>query len=41
MNLLFTVDRNDQKLLETCLKSVFRFPREEGYDVYILHSDFS
>ena len=41
MNLLFTVDRNYQKLLETCLKSVFRFPREEGYDVYILHSDFS
>ena len=37
MHLLFTINENYVSVLETCIRSILRFPCEEGYDLYILH----
>lgn len=39
MNLLFTLNRNYIRQMEICLSSLIRFPSDDGYDIYILHSD--
>lgn len=39
MELLFTVDRAYRPVLDTCLRSILRFPRDGGYRIYIMHSD--
>lgn len=41
MNLLFAVDQGYRKHLLHCVNSIVRFPVEEGYDIYILFSDWS
>ncbi len=41
MNLLFTADRNYLPVLRTCIKSILRFPCEEGYQIYLMHSDLT
>lgn len=41
MNLLFTVDRNYLSILRTCIRSILRFPCEEGYHIYVMHSDLT
>lgn len=37
MHLLFTINENYVSVLETCIRSILRFPCEGGYDLYILH----
>ena len=39
MNILFTADRGYMKHVEDCIRSFARFRSEDGYDVYLLHSD--
>ena len=39
MNILFTVNRGYLEHLEDCVQSIIRFPSEDGYDIYIIHSD--
>lgn len=39
MNILFSVDRNYLEHLSDCICSITRFPSEDGYDFYIMHSD--
>ena len=39
MNILFTIDRGYVKRLAKCIQSIIRFPSEDGYDIYIMHSD--
>ena len=41
MHLLFTINENYVSVLETCIRSILRFPCEEGYDLYILHDQLS
>ena len=41
MNVMFTLDRNYLDILKTCIRSFTRFRAPDGYDVYILHSDFT
>ena len=41
MHLLFTINENYVSVLETCIRSILRFPCEEGYDLYILHYQLS
>lgn len=41
MNVMFTLDRNYLDILKTCIRSFTRFRTPDGYDVYILHSDFT
>lgn len=40
MNILFTVNRDYLEHVADCMQSVIRFPSEDGYNFYILHSDF-
>ena len=37
VHLLFTINENYVSVLETCIRSILRFPCEGGYDLYILH----
>lgn len=39
MNILFTIDRGYVEHVVDCIKSIVRFEAEDGYDIYILHSD--
>lgn len=39
MNILFTVNRAYIGHMIDCIRSMARFPSEDGYDIYILHSD--
>lgn len=39
MNLLFAADRGYMEHVMDCISSILRFPSEDGYDIYILHSD--
>lgn len=39
MNILFTTDGNYLKHIYECIQSFLRFPVEEGYHIYIFHSD--
>lgn len=39
MNILFTVDRGYMEHLQDCIQAIIRFETEEGYDIYIMHSD--
>lgn len=39
MNILFTINKNYLEYAIDCIQSIVRFPSEEGYDIYILHSD--
>lgn len=39
MNILFTVNRGYLEHLEDCVQSIIRFPSDDGYDIYIIHSD--
>ena len=39
MNLLFAADRGYMEHVMYCIGSILRFPSEDGYDIYILHSD--
>ncbi len=39
MNILFTVNRGYLEHLEDCVQSIIRYPSEDGYDIYIIHSD--
>ncbi len=39
MNILFTIDRSYLEHLTDCIKSFVRFKTEDGYDIYIMHSD--
>lgn len=41
MNLLFTIDRGYMEHVEDCIGSILRFPSEDGYDIYIMHSDLT
>lgn len=41
MNILFAADSGYQKRLQICIRSFLRFPSEEGYDIYIMHSDWT
>lgn len=41
MNILFVADRGYVEHISICIHSVVRFPVEEGYDIYILHSDWT
>lgn len=41
MNLLFTLDKNYISQLKVCVHSILRFPAENGYDVYVMQSDFA
>ena len=41
MHLLFTINENYVSVLEICIRSILRFPCEEGYDLYILHDQLS
>jgi len=41
MNMLFTLDRAYLPVFVTCVRSFLRFPRSEGYRIYILHSDLT
>ena len=36
MNLMFTLDSNYIPQLKVCLKSIIRFPSDDGWDIYIL-----
>ena len=40
MNILFTVNREYMEHVIDCIRSIIRFPSDDGYNVYILHSDF-
>lgn len=40
MNILFTVNREYMEHVIDCIRSIIRFPSNDGYNVYILHSDF-
>lgn len=40
MNILFTVNRAYMEHVIDCIRSIVRFPSNDGYDIYILHSDF-
>lgn len=39
MNLLFTMNKGYMEHVCDCIKSILRFPSEDGYDIYIMHSD--
>lgn len=39
MNILFTVNRDYMEHVLDCIQSFARFESEDGYDIYILHSD--
>lgn len=39
LNILFTVNRGYMEHVLDCIRSIVRFPSEDGYDIYILHSD--
>ena len=39
MNILFTVNRAYMEHVMDCIRSMIRFRSEDGYDIYILHSD--
>lgn len=39
MNILFATDKGYLKHVEDCIRSFSRFETEDGYDVYILHSN--
>ena len=39
MNILFTVNRDYIEYVIDCIYSIVRFESEDGYDIYILHSD--
>lgn len=39
MNILFTVNRVYLEHVADCIQSIVRFSSEDGYDIYILHSD--
>lgn len=41
MHILFTINSNYLWLTEICIKSIIRFPAENGYSFYILHSDLT
>lgn len=41
MNILFAINRQYIKHMKICIKSIIRFKEEEGYDIYILHSDLN
>lgn len=41
MNILFAVDQGYRKYLWDCIRSIVRFPVKEGYDIYIMYSDWS
>lgn len=41
MNILFTVNRAYMEHMMDCIRSIVRFPSEDGYDIYILHSDLT
>ena len=40
MNLLFTLNRNYIPILKNCIKSIVRFKTTEGYNIYIMQSDW-
>lgn len=39
MNILFTVNREYMEHVIDCTRSIIRFPSDDGYNIYILHSD--
>lgn len=39
MNILFTIDKGYLEHLAECVRSMIRFASEDGYDIYIMHSD--
>jgi lipopolysaccharide biosynthesis glycosyltransferase len=39
MNILFTVNKNYIGYVIDCIQSIVRFKSEDGYDIYVLHSD--
>lgn len=39
MNILFTINREYMEHVIDCIRSIVRFPSDDGYDIYILHSD--
>ena len=41
MNLLFSINQGYKKHLIECIHSIQRFMPEDGYDIYILHSDLT
>lgn len=41
MNILFATDKGYLPHVVQCIRSFVRFPREDGYHVYILHSDLT
>lgn len=41
MNLLFSADHSYKKHLIECIHSIQRFETKDGYDIYILYSDFT
>lgn len=41
MNILFTTNRDYMEHVVECICSIVRFPSDDGYDIYILHSDLS
>lgn len=41
MNILFAADSGYQGRLQICIRSFLRFSVEEGYDIYIMHSDWT
>ncbi len=40
MNLLFVADNAYRDNIYTCISSIIRFPMDEGYDIYIMQSDW-
>lgn len=41
MNILFAADRGYRDHIFFCIQSFLRFPVEEGYDIFLLHSDWT
>ena len=39
MNILFTINRGYMEYAADCIRSIVRFPSDDGYDIFILHSD--
>lgn len=39
MNILFTINRGYMEHMMDCIRSILRFPADEGYDIYIMHSE--
>ena len=41
MNILFTANRGYRNHIMECIRSIIRFQTEDGYDIYIMHPDFT